>query len=125
MDVGSCMSTFVSSTNSRRPSRGRPGSERLRCFKYFLRVARNFHLAPLAPQDASVIQQKRAALDAQVLLTVETLLLDDIEQLAGFFFCVGKEGEREVLLLHELVVRLHAVARDTDNVHACFTERTV
>src|SRR3569833_2787176 len=103
----SYMSTFVSSTNSRCPSRGLvlssrespgavlvralagPGSETLRCFKYFLRVAGNFHLAPLAPQDASAIQQKRAALDAQVLLTVENLLLDDIEQLADFFFCVG------------------------------------
>src|SRR6266702_5296812 len=97
MDVGSCISTFVSSTNNRRPSRALvfrsraspaadvvrafagPGSERLRCFKNFLRVARYFHLAPLAPQDASAIQQKRAALDAEVFPAVETLLVDDVE----------------------------------------------
>src|SRR4051812_48148165 len=134
------MSTFVSSTNNRRPSRGLaftsrespdavfvralagPGSERLRCFKYFLRVARNFHLAPLAPQDAGGIQQKRAALDAQVLLTVETLLLDDIEELAGFFFRIRKERKRKALLFYELVVRFHAVARYADNIHARLAE---
>src|SRR5207244_1088871 len=87
IEVGSCMSTFVSSTNNRCPSRdlvlisrespgavfvralAGPGSERLRCFKNFLRVARYFHLAPFAPQDASAIQQKCAAHDSHELPT--------------------------------------------------------
>src|SRR5260370_20930118 len=114
------MSTFVSSTNSRRPSRALafrsrespgadvvrafagPGSERLRCFKYFLRVAGYFHLAPLAPQDASAIQQKRAALDAEVLPAVETFLMDDIEQLADALILVGEQREWQLLLLRSL-----------------------
>src|SRR3569833_2429605 len=137
------MSTFVSSTNSRCPSRGLvlssrespgavfiralagPGSETLRCFKYFLRVAGNNHQAPLAPEEARAIQQKRASLDAQVLLTVETLLVDDIEQLAEFFFRIGKKREGQTLLFYELVVRFHAVARYADNVHACLAELAV
>src|SRR3569833_2816974 len=137
------MSTLVSSTNNRRPSRGLvlisrespgavfvralagPGSERLRCFKNFLRMARNFHLAPFAPQDASAIQQKRAALDPHVLPTVQTLLLDDIEQLAGFFVCIAKEREGELFLLYEPVVRFDAVPRDPDDVDACLAECAV
>src|SRR5882757_2368625 len=137
------MSTFVSSTNNRCPSRdlvlisrvspgavvvwalAGPGSERLRCFKNFLRVARNFHLAPLAPQDAGAIQQKRAALDAEILSTVQTLLLDDIEQLAGLLVAVREQREGELFLRDELVVRFHAVARNTDDVDACLAERAV
>src|SRR3569833_1263281 len=137
------MSTFVSSTNSRCPSRGLvlssrespgavfiralagPGSETLRCFKYFLRVAGNFHLAPLAPEDARAIQQKRASLDAQVLLTVETLLVDEIEQHAEIFFRIGKKREGQALLYYELVVRFNAVARYADNVNACLAELAV
>src|SRR5215831_9986473 len=92
--VGSCISTLVSSTNSRRPSRGRvhsrgsvvvpvegPESERLRRFKNFLRVAGHLHLAPLTPQHACGVDQKCTALDSQILPAIKTLLLDDIERL--------------------------------------------
>src|SRR5277367_1164834 len=94
MAVGSCISTFVSSTNRRRPSRDltfmsrgslegaapEPGSERLRRFKYFLRVTRDFHLAPLLSERALTVQEEGAALDAKIFLTVKTLLFDDIEE---------------------------------------------
>ncbi len=89
MDVGSCINTFVSSTKSRLPSRGLvfmsrgsldaaapgPGSERLRRFKNFLRVTRDFHLAPLLSEHALAVQEEGAALDAKIFLTVKTLLL--------------------------------------------------
>src|SRR5262249_39059502 len=124
-----CISTFVSSTKSRRPSRGLaagvverapvgPGSERLRCFKYFLRVARYFHLAPLAPQNASGIQQERAALDAEVLPTVERFFLEDIKLLAELLVFIREERKGYLFLLDEFVVGLHAVARDSDDLDA-------
>src|SRR5882757_9333228 len=137
------MSTLVSSTNRRCPSRALafrsrespgavavralagPGSERLRCFKHFLRVARYFHLAPLASQDPGGVQQKRAALDAQILLTVQTLLLDDIELFAELLVRVAEQREGKFLLVDELIVRFHAVAGHTDDVHAGLAERTV
>src|SRR5581483_3931686 len=103
--VGSCISTFVSSTNSRRPSRGLafmsrvslevaapgPGSERLRRFKHFLRVARDFHLAPLVSQYALAVQQKGAALNSQKLPAVQALLLDDVEELTNLLVRVTQQ----------------------------------
>src|SRR5579863_7707067 len=105
IDVGSCISTFVSSTNNLRPSRGLvfmsrgsldvaalgPGSERLRRFKYFLRVTGDLHLAPLLAQHTLAVQQKGAALDTQILLTVQTLLFDDVEQLAQRFVRIAQQ----------------------------------
>src|SRR5487761_142933 len=132
MDVGSCINTLVSSTKTRRPSRGRargsarsagaaagagigvadetgtdpdsgagardcapagPGSERLRCFKHFLRVPRDFHLTPFLPQHPLGVDQESAALDAEILPAVQALLPDDIEQFANLFFLVRQQGE--------------------------------
>src|SRR6185437_13851447 len=129
MEVGSCMSTFVSSTKSRRPSRGRvfmsrgsldaaefgPVSERLRRFKDFLRVTRDFHLAPLVSQYAFAVQQERTALDTHILSAIQTLLLDDIEELAELFIRVAQQRKRELLLFRELAVRCDAVAGDSDD----------
>src|SRR5579863_318982 len=71
MAVGSCISTLVSRMNRRLPVRDLPlisrdspeaavgpGSETLRCFKDFLRVTGNLHLAPLLPQPAGAVQQE-------------------------------------------------------------------
>src|SRR6185503_17379923 len=95
--VGSCINTLVSSTKIRRWCRSREvvrprlvsGSsplgmtlERLRCFEHCVRVAGDFHLAPLLPQHAAAVDQERAALDSHVLATVHALLLPDVEQLA-------------------------------------------
>src|SRR5262249_29659489 len=106
MEVGSCMRTLVSSTKSRWPSRGRafwsrgslavtvddpvegPFSERLRRFKYFLRVTGDLHLAPLLAQHTGAVDQERAALDAQILPAIQSLLFDDIEQFAELFFLI-------------------------------------
>src|SRR6185312_8444971 len=108
MAVGSCINTLVSSTNRRRPSRGRarvsacalagPGSERLRCFKHFLRVSRNLHLAPFLPQHAFGVEEEGAALDAEILAAIEALLPDDIEQLAGLLLLVREQEEGQRLL---------------------------
>src|SRR5690348_10318062 len=43
------------------------GSERLRCFKHFLRVPRNLHLAPFLPQHSFGVDEEGAALDAEIL----------------------------------------------------------
>src|ERR1700722_17776229 len=124
MEVGSCMSTFVSSTNNRWPSRGLvfmsrgsldaaapgPGSERLRRFKYFLRVTRDFHLAPLLSEHALTVQEEGAALDAKIFLTVKTLLFDDIEEFTELLVRVAQQRKRQLLLLRELRVRRYAVA---------------
>src|SRR5262249_41128835 len=106
IEVGSCISTLVSSTNSRRPARDRPftsadspeaavgpGSLTLRCFKDFLRVTRNLYLAPLPLQAPGAIQQKSAALHPQVFSAVKAFLLDDVEQLADLLLGVGEQGE--------------------------------
>src|SRR5277367_2287864 len=108
MAVGSCISTFVSSTNRRRPSRDltfmsrgslegvapEPGSERLRRFKYFLRVTRDFHLAPLVSQHAFAVEQEGAALDAEILPAVQALFLDDVKELTNLFVRVAQQGKR-------------------------------
>src|SRR6185437_8614095 len=112
MEVGSCMSTFVSSTKSRRPSRGLvfmsrgsrdaaefgPGSGRLRRFKYFPRVTRDFHLAPLVSQYALAVQQERTAFDAHILSAIRALLFYDIEELAEPFIRVAQQRKRQLLL---------------------------
>src|ERR1700733_14458698 len=109
MEVGSCMSTFVSSTNSRWPSRGLvfmsrgsldaaapgPGSERLRRFKYFLRVTRDFHLAPLLSKHTLAVQKEGAALNTKIFLAVEALLFDDVEELTELLVRVAQQGKRQ------------------------------
>src|SRR5581483_12299116 len=130
------MSTFVSSTNSRRPSRGlaftsrgsptiavpEPGSERLRRFKNFLRVTWHLYLTPFVAQYALLIEQESAALDAEILFPIQTLLLDDIEELAELLLRVAQQGKGKLLLRHEFLVGRHAVARDANNLCAGFPE---
>src|SRR5215471_10375007 len=120
--VGSCMSTFVSSTKSRRcawlfaGSRSPlaapegEGSERLRRFKNFLHVAGHSHAAPFALQYALSIDQKCAAIDTHVLAPVEGLFPDDVEQPAHFLVFVRQQVERQFFLLTKLVVRFKRIA---------------
>src|SRR5262245_6049695 len=120
--VGSCMSTFVSSTKSRRwlalfaGSRSPlaapegEGSERLRRFKNFLHMAGHFHAAPFALQYALGIDQKSAAIDTHVFAPVEGFLADDVEQLADLFIFVRQQVERQFFLLTKLGVRFKRVA---------------
>src|SRR5581483_9845723 len=134
------MRTLVSSTNSRCPFRARalwsrgslavtvddpaegPASERLRRFKYFLRVTGDFHLAPFLAQHTGAIDQERAPFDAQVLPAIQTLLFDDIEESAQLLVLIREEIERQLLLFPELVVGLEAVARDAHDAHACLAK---
>src|SRR5262245_32923172 len=80
--VGSCMSTFVSSTKRRRPTAGLTceltrvapageGSERLRRFKNFLHVARDLHSAPFLAEHPIRIDEERAWVYSNVLDAVE------------------------------------------------------
>src|SRR5262245_38281414 len=135
--VGSCISTLVSSTNSRRvagtrvllrisaPAVPGPGSERLRRFKHFLRVPVHLHLAPLVPQHSCRIEQERTAFDPQILAAVQALFLDDIEQFAELLVLVGQQLEWQPLFVAELVVRAEAVARYADDAHLRLAERAV
>src|SRR6185312_7955224 len=111
MAVGSCINTFVSGTNSRRPSRALafmsrdsrevaapgPGSERLRRFKHYLRVATDFHLAALVSQYALAVEQEGTALDTQKLPAIQTLLFDDIKELTDLFVRVTQQRKGEIL----------------------------
>src|SRR6516165_628917 len=136
--VGSCISTLVSSTNRRRPVRDLlfisraspeaavgPPSYTLRCFKHFLRVTGNLHLAPLLRQPAGAVQQKSAALHPQILSAVEAFLFYDIEQLAHLFVRVRQQRKRQRFLGRELVVRGDRIARNTDDLGAGLAELRV
>src|ERR1700734_1938213 len=135
MAVGSCINTLVSSMKRRRPSRGLargstrsacalagPGSERLRCFKHFLRVPRNLDFAPLSPQHPFGVDQERAAVDAEILPTVEAFLPDDIEELADLLLLVRQQRERQRFLGLEFLVAGDAVAGDADDLRAGLAE---
>src|SRR5579872_2219063 len=130
------MSTLVSSTNRRRSPRAfafsspaaaeaGPGSERLRRFKHFLRVAGDLHLAPFVPQNTGAVQQESAALDPEVLPAVQTLFVDDIECLAELFVLIGEQRKRQLLLVSEAIVGADAVARDAHHHGACLAECSV
>src|ERR1700685_2403657 len=109
MAVGSCISTLVSSTNSRRtvgaaaarvislPAAAGPGSERLRRFKYFLRVTRDLHLAPFALQHSIAIEQKGAAHDAHELASVHALLVQHVKELRDLRVLIREELEGQLV----------------------------
>src|SRR5215469_4015154 len=122
--VGSCINTLVSSTNRRRPPRGRPfaaraspeaavgpGSEIPRCFKHCLRVTWDLYLAPLLPERTRGIQQEGAAFHPEVLSAVHAFRFYDVEQPADALIGVGEQRERQRLALRELAVRGDSVAR--------------
>ncbi len=87
-----------------------PGSERLRRFKNFLRVTRDFHLAPLLSEHALAVQEEGAALDAKIFLTVKTLLFDDVEELTELLVGIAQQWKWQFLLFRELHVRCDTVA---------------
>src|SRR5512146_1118358 len=99
-----------------------PGSERLRCFKHFLRVPRNLHLTPFPPQHPFGVDEKGAALDAEILPAIEAFLADDLEQLANLFLLIRQQSEGQRLLGLEFLVACDAVARDADDLHAGLAE---
>src|SRR4029077_1863698 len=136
--VGSWISTFVSSTTSRRPARGRlfsaraspeaavgPGSDTPRCFKHCLRVTGNLYLAPLLPQPPAAVEQEGAALDAEILSAVQAFRFYDVEQPADALIGIGEEREGERFALRELVVRGGAVARYAHDLSARLAEGAV
>src|ERR1700733_15357007 len=132
--VGSCISTLVSSTKSRRricgdasrvislPAAAGPGSERLRRFKYFLRVARHLHFAPLALQHSVAIEQEGAAHDAHELAPVHALLVQHVKELRDLRVLIRQELKGQFVTHFELLVRGEAVARDADDARARLAE---
>src|SRR5437764_1126575 len=129
--VGSCMSTFVSSTKSLVEEGKRATldaglrwimnlpdvviySSRLQCFDEFehlLRMSGDFHAAPLAPHGAVGADHEGTAFDPAHFFTIHVFHLDDTEKLARDFFRVGEKLEGEAHLGLEAFVRLQAVAR--------------
>src|SRR5690606_2666949 len=143
--VGSCISTFVSSTKMRRCVRSREARARLgsgalplgisvaadgeskeseesftclqfgHCGEHFVGVPGYLYLAPFAPQDAPLVDEERAAFDAHVLAPVHALFLVHVDQLADAEILVREQVEREAHLRLELLVRRHAGRRHAEN----------
>jgi hypothetical protein len=88
-------------------------------------VARHFHPAPFAQQPSLLIDDEGAALDAADLSSVQELVLDHAEGLAGGLVGVGQELEWKLLLCLEALVRLQRVARDAVDVEPGAAERLV
>src|SRR3989338_5288917 len=106
---GSCISTLVSRTKILEwicdfRAIGNPLFKRLDEINHFLSMTGNLHAAPLAPQHAIAVDDEGAALDAPDLFTIHTLHFDDAEQIAGGFFLVAKQLERQILFRLEILV---------------------
>src|SRR5690242_2579676 len=95
--AGSCISTFVSSTYSRRcappawPSSVSAGFAE--GFEDFLGMTCNLYLAPLAAQNTRTIDQERAAFDPHELAAVQGFFTDHIEQPAQLFVGIAQQME--------------------------------
>src|SRR5688572_14930698 len=117
--AGSCMSTLVSSTNARRaPFAGRffdIGSEFPRRGENFGGMSRHAHLAPLAAERATGIDEESASLYAHHLLSVHVLLLPHPKQHGDRMILVRTELERELHLVPEAAVGLERVRRDAED----------
>src|SRR5215470_16714248 len=81
-------------------------------FEHLLHVAGHLHAAPFPADDAHGVDGESAALDPAYLSAVHIFHLDDIEELARLFLAVREQLEGEAHLRLEVLVRLHAVARD-------------
>src|SRR3546814_12009101 len=90
--------------------------------QHFGGVVFHLHAAPFTLQYTLVVEQERAALDAQILAAVQAFFLDDFEGLAHRFVAVRQQHERKFMLGDEVVVRLHAVARHAENIGAGFLD---
>ena len=75
----------------------------------------NLHAAPFAAQDPVAVNKEGAPVDAQVLLSIEFLQLDDVEQLAELLVLVADQLEWEALLGAEILMGFQAVARYPEN----------
>src|ERR1700722_17108267 len=101
--VGSCMSTLVSSTYSRRVAMlAAFTSQRLRRFEHFQCVTLDLDAAPLPAQHAL-----------------------GVDQTAHLLVGVGQQGERITHLVAEFLVRVEAVARDAEDGDARLGEAGV
>ena len=78
-----------------RPAAG-PGSDRLRRFKYFLRVPGTFTLRHSRRSTPAASIRKVLRSIAQVLAAVHALLLDHIEELADLLVLVGQQREGQL-----------------------------
>src|SRR5580658_9947565 len=108
IEVGSCISTLVSSTKRRRAALSAPAgcrSERLRRFKYFLHVSVDLHLAPFAAQDACGVEQEGAAFDTHVFASIQGFFLDHIKLPADLLSGIGQQRVGQLFLQAELLVR--------------------
>ena len=87
----------------------------LHFLQHLVDMARHLHLAPDVPDHALAVDQEGRALDAHVFPAIHALLDPDAVILRHLAGLVRAEGEVELVLLLELVVAFHAVARDADH----------
>ena len=84
-----------------------------------MNVAFYSDLAPYIGNLALFIDQEGRPLDAHISSPVIFLLDPDAIGLTGFTVSIGHELERQVVLRLEVIVALHAVLRDADDLCRC------
>ena len=111
--VGSCISTFVSSTNSRR---GWQLSQRLRRFEHCQCVAVDLDACAIRWRSTPWASSRKVLRSMPSdLAAVHVLFADHVELLAHPLVRVRQQRERKAHLVAELLVRREAVARDADD----------
>src|SRR5262245_22241396 len=106
--VGSCISTLVSKTNNlvrdcsgftrREDAESGRRSVGFNKVEHLLRMTRNLHPSPFAPDHAIAVENEGAALDAAHLLAVHVLHLHYTKLIADRLFLVRKQIEGKIHL---------------------------
>src|SRR6185312_5348845 len=94
-----------------------PGLKRLGGVQHRLGVSGHLHLSPDALDDA-VLDQEGRAVDAHIFAAIELLLDPAFVALDHRALGIGAQGDREAVLVGELLVALHAVLGDPDDADA-------
>ena len=79
-------------------------------------MASRLHFPPFLHEVPVFVDQECAPNNTHHLLSVHILLFDHVVRLAGLFFRVREERDREGVAADEVLVALFGVARDTDHV---------
>src|ERR1700758_1197541 len=87
--------------------------------KYLLGVPLRLYFGKDFQQFLVGPNEEGGPLNADHLLAVHILLLENIKLFADYFVYICKEGVGQVVLLFKLLLRLGRVARDTKNNGAC------
>ena len=96
--------------------------ERLDRFEYVVNMSWHLEATPFFFQHAIGANQECAAFDTLHFLAVHDLVLDHAKHVTHFFFGVGNQLKRQFEFGLELVVGLHVVAGNTENLGPGFNK---